>query len=151
MTINLESIRNDLQWLRGEDGVVPAAHAEEVLGRVLSPLFRSEGLEVSPSPGNPDLQFDLVAHTPARGPDRVQVRVVIEYKHHGGGRPIGVDEVDNLIARIGPAPPYQRAMLIGQFGFTAAARSRARDQEPVRIEVLDLDGIEAWIRRSHRL
>ena len=144
---NFDSVRNDLQWLRGEDGVVSEAQAETVLGRVLSPLFRSEGLELAPTPGNPDLRFDLVAHTPSGGPERVRVRVVIEYKHHGAGRPIGAEEVDDLIGRIGPKPDYERAMLIGRFGFTASAKAKAREQEPVRVELLDLDCIEAWIRR----
>ncbi len=145
--MNFESIRSDLQWLRGEDGVVSAAEAESVLARVLSPLFLSEGLDVSKPPGNPDLQFDLVAHTSPGDVDRVAIRVVIEYKHHGGGRPIEVDQVENLIARVGREPPYKRAMLIGRFGFTASAREKARKQEPVRIDLLDLNDIEAWIRR----
>ena len=147
MIKNIESVRRDLQWLRKEDGVVSAAKAEEVLIRVLSPLFRSEGLEVSHSSGNPNLRFDLIAHTPGGGVERVHVQVVIEYKHHGGGHPIQVDDINSLISRIDPAPSYQRAMLIGRFGFMPMARSRALDQEPVRIELMDLDGIEAWIRR----
>jgi restriction system protein len=147
MNTNTESIRRDLQWLRGEDGVVSAAEAESVLAKVLSPLFSAEGLELSTSRRGQDPQFDLVAQTPAGDADRVAVRVVIEYKHHGGGRPIEVGEVQDLIARVGSAPLYERAMLIGRFGFTASARERARRQEPVRIDLLDLNDVEAWIRQ----
>jgi hypothetical protein len=38
-------------------------------------------------------------------------------------------------------------MLIGRFGFTSAAREEARRLEPISVELLDISGLEAWIRR----
>lgn len=38
-------------------------------------------------------------------------------------------------------------MLIGRFGFTDEAREAAERREPVRIELLDLTGIDEWINR----
>ena len=64
--MTLERVRADLQWLRGEDGVASAARAEEVLARVLSPLFASEGLVVSQPTERTAPQFDLVANDATR-------------------------------------------------------------------------------------
>jgi len=72
--------------------------------------------------------------------------LAIEYRHHGMGRPLDVDAVESLLTRIGTTP-YERAMLIGRFGFTDAARAVAHRLEPISAELLDLDGLAAWIRR----
>jgi hypothetical protein len=37
--------------------------------------------------------------------------------------------------------------LIGRFGFTNAARDAVRHSDPVKIELLDLSGIESWVDR----
>ena len=97
------------------------------------------------SPESPGLSVDLVAAAP-KGDESFNVSVAIEYKHHGGGQPIDVDAVNQLIENAKPTP-IERAMLIGRFGFTPAARSEAGRIEPVSVELLDLAGIEAWINR----
>lgn len=145
--MDFDQLKRDLQWLRGEDGVVPAAEAVKVLTRLLSPLLDAEGLDLF-EPGSPELGVDLFA---ARRDDdqdgeRYQVSVAIEYKHHGGGKPIDADAIDQLITHMGKTS-YDRAMLIGRFGFTEAAVEAARLREPVSVELLDLEGIGAWIRR----
>jgi restriction system protein len=145
--VDFDQIRGDLQWLRGEDGVVPAQQAVEVLSRILAPLFDAEGLELF-APESPGLGVDLFAarrnaHNEATPH---QASVAIEYKHHGQGKPIDVDAIDQLMANMGKTP-YDRAMLIGRFGFTRAAMQVARLQEPVTVELLDLQGIAAWINR----
>jgi restriction system protein len=140
----LKSLRDDFQWLRGEDGVVDHSQAVEILARLLAPLLSAEGFELF-APDGPGLGVDLVAGTPT-GKDRFQVSVAIEYKHHGQGCPIGVDTVRELMGAAA-AIPYDRAPLIGRFGFTAAAREHARRLEPISIELMDLAGIEAWIHR----
>jgi hypothetical protein len=137
-------LRSDLQWLRGEDGVVLAAEAVKVLSRLLAPLLATEGLELF-EPESPGLGVDLFAAT-RTGDENFKASIAIEYKHHGRGGPIGVAEIDQLIANMGKTP-YERAMLIGRFGFTEAAVAEARKREPVEVELLDLDGIDAWIRR----
>jgi restriction system protein len=78
--------------------------------------------------------------------DRHKASVAIEYKHHGRGRPLDIGAIDQLVAKMGKTP-YERAMLIGRFGFTKAAVEAARSREPVNIELLDLAGIGAWIDR----
>lgn len=137
-------LRKDLRWLRGEDGVVPASQAEDVLARILAPLLSAEGLDLF-APDGPGMGVDLVACTP-KGADDFQVSVAIEYKHHGRGHPIGLDAVRQFLKHAGTTP-YKRAMLIGRFGFTSVAREEARRLDPISVELLDLTGLEAWIRR----
>ncbi|HEY5742011.1 MAG TPA: restriction endonuclease [Terrimicrobiaceae bacterium] len=145
--MDFDQLKRYLQWLRGEDGVVPAKEAVKVLSRLLAPLLAAEGLDLF-EPESPGLGVDLVAGP--RSDDNEGVRygasVAIEYKHHGQGRPLGVGAIDQLIANMGKTP-YDRAMLIGRFGFTQAAVEAARSREPVDIELLDLAGIGAWISR----
>jgi restriction system protein len=145
--VDFNQLRRDLQWLRGEDGVVPAKQSVEVLSRILAPLLDAEGLELL-APENPGLGVDLFAAR--RNDDNevtpYQASVAIEYKHHGQGRPIDVDAIDQLMANM-EKTPYDRAMLIGRFGFSEAALEAARAQEPVAVELLDLQGIAAWIDR----
>lgn len=144
--MDFDRLRRDLQWLRGEDGVVPAAEAVQVLSRLLSPLLDAEGLALF-EPKSPGLSVDLFA---ARRNDhegtRHKTSVAIEYKHHGRGKPIDAATVNQLIDKLGRTP-YERALLIGRFGFTASAMETAHRKEPVAIELLDLDGIDAWISR----
>jgi hypothetical protein len=145
--MDFDQLKRDLQWLRGEDGVVPAKEAEKVLCRLLAPLLATEGLELF-APEGPGLGVDLVAA--ARDADNEGIghraSLAIEYKHHGQGKPLGVDAINQLMANIGKTP-CERAMLIGRFGFTRAAMKAARSQEPIDIELMDLAGISAWIRR----
>lgn len=145
--MDFDQLKRDLQWLRGEDGVVPAKDAVKVLSRLLAPLLAEEGLELF-EPESPELGVDLFAGTRNDDNEGVKYRasVAIEYKHHGQGRPLGVDAIDQLIANMGKTP-YDRAMLIGRFGFTQAAVESARSREPVDVELLDLAGIAAWISR----
>jgi hypothetical protein len=144
--MDFEQLRRDLQWLRGEDGVVPAKDAVKVLSRLLAPLLAAESLEIF-EPETAGLGVDLFAASRADDHDGgYKASVAIEYKHHGGGKPLGIDAIEQLIANMGKTP-YDRAMLIGRFGFTEAAVEAARSQEPVNVELLDLEGIDAWIRR----
>ncbi|MCX6620644.1 MAG: restriction endonuclease, partial [Acidobacteria bacterium] len=141
--VDVAELRRNLHWLRGEDGVVPASQAIEVMARVLAPLLAAEGLDLF-APESPGLGVDLFATADRREPR--QASLAIEYKHYGQGRPLGVDAVRQLLNNLGSVP-YERAMLIGRFGFTAAARETARRREPILVELVDLDGIGAWIRR----
>jgi restriction system protein len=145
--MDFNQLKNDLQWLRGEDGVVPAVQAVKVLSRVLAPLLEAEGLVLF-EPESPGLGVDLFAAR--RSDDGVEdahkASIAIEYKHHGQGKPIDVNAVNQLITNMGRTP-YERAMLIGRFGFTSAALEAARLREPVAVELLDLQGIGAWISR----
>jgi hypothetical protein len=144
--VDSDQLRRDLQWLRGEDGVVPAEQAVAVLSRILAPLLHAEGLELF-APESAGLGVDLFAAR--RSDDKgtpYQASVAIEYEHHGQGRPIDADAIDQLIENLGKTP-YDRAMLIGRFGFTKPAMEAARSLEPVAIELLDLEGIGAWIDR----
>jgi restriction system protein len=142
--MDFNKLRKDLQWLREEDGVVPQPQAITTLARVLGPLLSAEGLELF-APEGLDSGIDLLARTP-RGTDKPQTYLSIEYKRRGEGRPIGIEALGQLVEHTG-LTPYNRAMLIGRFGFTRKVLEEVRRLEPLFVELLDLAGIEAWIRR----
>jgi restriction system protein len=162
-----DKLKADLRWLRGEDGVVANSEALNRLAQVLAPLLAAEGLTLlaigdetrrkadateQPWPASlprlhssRDIGVDLVASR-SLDVETSEVAVGIQYKHHGRGNPIGVAEVRHVIRTVADWPGA-RAMLIGRFGFTSDARETASRKEPVAVELLDLTGIDAWIRR----
>jgi hypothetical protein len=96
--MNFEQIRRDLQWLRGEDGVVEPSVADDVLARILRPLLLLEGFDmlVRTAPGESDNGFDLEASDRNAGPSEI-ASIGIQYKHFGDGRRIGTKDVRSLI------------------------------------------------------
>jgi restriction system protein len=164
---DLAKLKADLRWLRAEDGVIATSEALSRLAEVLAPLLAAEGLTLlavgdetrrnaeateQPWPASlpwlhstRDIGVDLVASGPLDA-ETSQVAVGIQYKHHGMGKPIGVADVKHVVGTVADWPGA-RAMLIGRFGFTSAAREAALRREPFAVELLDLAGLDAWIRR----
>jgi len=95
MEIDFDRVREDLRWLRSEDGVVPEAQATAVLARVLKPLLLVEGFTVSEQPGRQESGLDLLAKSSTG--KSVNAGIGIEYKHHGQGKPIGLETVEQLL------------------------------------------------------
>jgi hypothetical protein len=140
--MDFEQLRRNLRWLRGKDGVVEASVAENVLARVLEPLLLVEGLVIT-RPLAEGVGFDIEA-TNRDSRQRKISSIVIQYKHFGRGRPIGVREVRSLIDS-GLKGPHPRLMLIGRFGFTKSAVEAARNLDPITVDLLDLNDIDRWI------
>jgi len=143
--IDFPRLRDQVRWLRGEDGVVPESEAISVLATVLGPLLSLEGFNLSLADSSQDSGFDLLAFR-AKGGSASALAVGVEYKHRGGGRPIDVAQVRQL-ARVNSLSPFDRVLLIGRFGFTPGAIELARQLQPVSIELLDLADVEGWIDR----
>jgi restriction system protein len=139
--IDFYSIREDLDWLRGEDGVVPETQAIAVLSRILNPLMSVEGFAVLEERGPQESGVDLVAKAKL-----TEASIGIEYKHHGKGKPIELVAVEQLL-RSTKLRKFDRLMLIGRFGFTTEAREAAERNDPIRVELLDLSSIRTWIDR----
>jgi hypothetical protein len=142
--IDYNCLRDDLNWLRAEDGVIQESQAISVLSRVLTPLFATENLKLF-IPEKQGLTSDLIAASP-NNKDSDPVSVAIEYKHRGEGRPIGLDAVTQLQSYV-TATPFKRAMLIGRFGFTNEAIVEATRFKPISVDLFDLNRIEEWINR----
>lgn len=145
MIIDFKALRDDLQRLRGEDGVVTPKQAEEMLAKVLRPLLSFEGFELFVQGGLSDGGADMVGRRLAEG-EQGRVSVLIQYKHFGQGRKVNVTTVRELIGAATDTA-CERAMLVGRFGFTSSARELAGRIEPTFIQLLDLADIEAWIKR----
>lgn len=141
--MDVELLKNRLQWLRGEDGVAPSADVESALGDILQPLLEAEGLELlAPKSVNSEA-IDFAARPV--GITDSELSVAVEYKHYGGGRAAGVEAVRQLLGAISSGP-FDRALLISRFGFTKEAQAVAASAT-LLLELHDLTTISAWIDR----
>lgn len=141
--MNTDELKRLLQWLRGEDGVAPVSEVESVLGDILDPLLREEGLQLLSRRTDQDKSIDFAAK-PFDSYDG-KLSVVVEYKHYGGGRALNVDAVHQLLGAIASGS-FDRALLISRFGFTTEAKAAAQKAE-LKLELHDLSTIGAWIDR----
>lgn len=139
--MNFEVIRNRLQWLRGEDGVVQPQEAERVMAEVLDPLLFAEGYELSAK--RTDEGMNWIAQRPG---DSVSgaTDIGIEYKHYTRGIAIDAEAVHNVF-RAARGRALDRALLIARHGFTENAREAAERRQPVALELFTLDEVGAWI------
>src|SRR5688572_810434 len=142
-TPRLDDAREALEWLRGEEGLIPERDVEAALARVLRPLLAAEGYVLSRGPQGRDPGFDFVARSSS---DPVKQSLCIEFKFLGRGRPIGTEIVREVRARAARSG-LARAMLLGRFGFTPAARQEASYGGPRAVELLDLNDMVAWADR----
>lgn len=142
-SIDIQALHDRLQWLRREDGIAPESQVESVIGDILLPLLKEEGLELLvPKNGNSVL-IDFAA---ARTNDPKQRLVVaVEYKHYGQGKAVDVNVVHQLLGSIAYGP-FERALLISRFGFTTEVLEVASNT-PIILELHDLSSISAWIDR----
>jgi len=142
---SFDRVRADLSWLKKEDGVASEQEAIQRLANVLRPLLKAEGFEISIYKGG-DNGFDLLAMQQGQP---TKPKIGIEYKHRGGGRPLAVEAVRQVIG-MSARLPFERALLIGRFGFTTEALRMARDFTPTSIQLLDLEELAAWVARIEK-
>ena len=141
--MNAREIRDKLQWLRAEDGVVPPAEAESAIGDILLPLLKAEGLEllVHKDPTFSGIDF---AATRTDDPER-RLSLAIEYKHYRNGSSVGAEIVERLLGTISSGP-FDRALLVSRSGFSRRALEIAARAQ-ISVELLDLAAISSWIDR----
>jgi hypothetical protein len=141
--VDFGDIRNRLQWLRGEDGVTSEHEAVDVLGSIILPLLAAEGLQlvVPKNPESVPLDFAAKCANERDG----QLSVAIEYKH-GNKERLSAPYVHQWLGRISSGP-FNRALLIARGGFSKSA-SLVATEAGVAVELLDLDGVKAWIDRA---
>lgn len=139
--MDVDRIKNALQWLRGEDGVAPAPDVEDVLGEILQPLLEAEGLALL-VPNTPNSGSVTFAAKPVGIPG-AGLSVAVEYRHKGGGQAAGIETVHQLLGKISSGP-FDRALLISRFGFTEGARDAA-SRATLQLELHDLTSLSEWI------
>lgn len=142
--VDFNELRSMVQWLRGEDGVVPESQAASVLARVLRPLLAVDEIELVERNEPNDAGIDFVARRLRE--ERSTPFLGVEYKHRGAGRPLGIADVHQVLG-MAASGAFERVMLIGRFGFTKDAVNAAKHSNPVAVELVDLDGLDAWVAR----
>jgi restriction system protein len=142
--MNFEQLRQDLEWLRKEDGSRHALEAESVLARLLQPLLSHEGFEIVRQANGRDSGVDFEATNRDSGSPISSIG--IEYKHSVRGRPIWDRQIRSLVDS-GLKRRHARLMLIARFGFTKSAVIAVRDIQPIAVDLLDLEDIGRWISK----
>lgn len=124
-----------------EHGELSYQDAELTLERILVPLLNSDGYEVSRSSINSDRGVDFLAN---KDDGVIQEKLAIEYKHYRS--PVGVHIIQRLID-VGLFHNFDRLMLVTNSRFTRSALEIASSNLPVKLELIDLDSLKAWVNR----
>jgi HJR/Mrr/RecB family endonuclease len=119
--------------------------AERLLMEVLQPLLAEDGYEVIHTPSFMAGGIDFLANRPPSADYQAQT-LGIEFKYYRSGRPIGVEQVRQLIGAA-MLHDLDRAILLVNTRFTKAARDAVRREMPFEVELVDLDSLRAWADR----
>ena len=140
------SLRTRLNQLRAEMDSISPQEAEERLFSILIDLLNDAGYGVEHTGQfrSDDGGFDFVAAQCA--PNEAEERIAIEFKYFRSNRPVGISEVRRLIGAAVMAG-IDRSLLLINTRFTPDARQAVERDLPVKIELADLDSLEAWAAR----
>lgn len=130
--------------------ISPLAHSstesrsQSLLSKVLFPLLGAEGYETQDTGGASDYGVDFFA-TRSPDPEFGSEKLGITHKHFFYGQPDAeLVERARLAAAYGR---YNRMLLIANRPLTEVAKDIARREGPTTFEVLDLNGLRAWVGR----
>lgn len=118
---------------------------EQLLMDILQPLLAEDGYTTTKVFEAHHAGFDFIAEKPADGVS-VSCSIGIEQKHYSRNRPVGADVVEQVLSSAVPLS-LDRAMLVVNSRFTYAAREMVRREAPVRVELIDIDALKAWVAR----
>lgn len=127
-----------------ENGNLSPQDAEMELGEILVPLLNEDGYNIVQTPFRADIGVDFVAEK--RLFDRHE-RVGIEYKHSKSA--VGVEVVHRLLGTA-PSHNFDRLILVTRSRFSKAALELANSALPVKLELIDLDALKAWVQRADK-
>ena len=141
--MNFDQIRERIQWLRGEDGVVKPPEVERVMAQVLELLMTSEGYTLAETETREGI--DWIARRPADSTSAA-TSIAIEYKHYQRGQPLERESVEQALnAALGRG--FDRVLVVARHGFSPAARQATEREAPVAVELYTLDDLGAWADR----
>jgi restriction system protein len=127
-----------------ESGSLSPQDAEKQLGDILAPLLSEDGYDIIKTPFRSDIGVDFVAEKKF---GNSQEKVGIEYKHSKSA--VGADVVHHLLGKTFTLN-FDRLILVTKSRFTLAALELANSTLPVKLELIDLDALKAWIQRAKK-
>ena len=139
-----DEIRKNIRELEALQNTPAYREAEDLLLGILIPMLGEDGYQVQQTVPGRDSGVDFLAQR--RESSAFQgATLAIEYKHRAR-RPVGMDAIRQVLgaAVIGG---FDRAMVVCNTRFSAAARATAERELPLRVELIDLDALKAWWAR----
>ncbi|MCR4469849.1 MULTISPECIES: restriction endonuclease [unclassified Burkholderia] len=124
-----------------------ARDAELILGRVLEPLLQDEGYDLEHTGGPGDNGIDFKATRCAGSGALTTVETVgIQAKLYRNSRRVPMSDVQSLIGAA-LLQDLNRVVLVSNGEFSEAARNAVGRELPLRIELLDIEGLRSWVSR----
>lgn len=127
-----------------EHGELSPSDAETTVSKILFSLLRDDGYEVTQTPSNSDSGVDFLAN---RHDGAIKEKLAIEYKHYRS--PVSANVVQRLIGA-SFVHNFDRVMLVTNSRFMRSALEIANSNLPVKLELIDLDSLKAWVQRAER-
>ncbi|KJG55075.1 endonuclease [Photobacterium kishitanii] len=127
-----------------EQGGLSPQDAEKTVSKILIPLLSDDGYEVSQTPLYRDSGVDFLAN---KHDGAIQEKLAIEYKHYRS--PVSANVIQRLIGA-SVVHNFDRLMLVTNSRFTRSALEIANSNLPVKLELIDLDSLKAWVQRAEK-
>jgi len=141
-----DALDGELSKLRNDPSLNPQ-DAELVLGRVLGPLFGQEGYEVDYTGGVGDRGIDFRAFRGADDDISTPIETIgIQAKFYRKTRQVPLNDVQSLIGAA-LLQDLNRVVLVSNGEFSKESRAVVEKTLPLRIELLDLNGLRSWVNR----
>jgi restriction system protein len=140
-----DGIVRNIERLESTSSPVHPREAETILAEVLSPLLAEDNYSVTSVSGPGDHGLDLIARKPPSA-EYQENSIGILQKHYRHGSSIGPQVIRELLGAA-LLQGLNRAMLVINTEFTLASREIIRRTLPVRLELLDIDALKAWVAR----
>lgn len=127
-----------------ENGNLSPQDAEKQFNEILVPLLNKDGYNIALAPFRGDVGVDFIAEKQLFNN---QEQVGIEYKHYKSA--VGVDVVRRLLGTTF-THNFDRLILVTKSRFTKSALELANSVLPVKLELIDLDALRAWVQRAEK-
>src|SRR5262245_48805606 len=136
-------LQQHISQLESQNSWLGPREAETMMMSILKPLLQEAGYTVEHTRPR-GRGFDFVARQPESGAAGAN-SMGISYKHMS--RPLGLEYVHSQMGAQAAQHDFKRVMLITKSYFTSSARELVRQQDPLRLELIDIDALKAWAAR----
>jgi restriction endonuclease Mrr len=125
-----------------------AREAELILGRVLEPLLRDEGYDLKHTggPGDNGVDFRAIRDSVGDGSAPVETVGIQAKLYRASRRSVSMTDVQSLVGAA-LLQDLSRVVLVTNGIFAESVRAIVDRNLPLRIELLDIEGLRGWVSR----
>jgi restriction endonuclease Mrr len=138
-----DKLKRDINLFNSDSSSLSPVEAERVMSDILSPLLAEDDYVVRRLPAPSDDTFDLIADR-SQSSQYQSNSIGVEIKHYH--TPLSIRVMSYHIVA-GTLEGLNRVMFVSPTGFTSRAKEIAYRYLPLQIELIDIDGLKAWIDR----